>query len=142
MMLILFATPILVACGSDDDEDNSLSFTKEMLVNNCTWDITEVSEKHSGFYVGAYAEFFADGRCKGFFSMENSYRISNGKLYTYYAETNEPMYVYTLLSHQQDRVHEYYLVRVDGTLDDEASFTITIEPSAKIAVSQDPKTGQ
>ena len=97
-MIILLAFPLISACGSDDEEnDNSIPFTTEILVDkNCFWDIKEITGSHSGFYKGASAEFFSNGTCDGFHSMETAYRITNGKLYTYYADTNEPMFVYTL----------------------------------------------
>ena len=46
--------------------------------------------------------------------METAWRITNGRIETYYKQTEEPMYVYTLLSVNADEI----MVRIDGTLDD------------------------
>lgn len=54
--------------------------------------------------------------------MENAYRIKNGKIYTYYSETDEPMHVYSLLSKQDNSL----TVRVNGTLD-ESNVSVTIQ---------------
>ena len=134
-MIILLAFPLISACGSDDEEnDNSIPFTTEILVDkNCFWDIKEITGSHSGFYKGASAEFFSNGTCDGFHSMETAYRITNGKLYTYYADTNEPMFVYALLSRFTNSNTDELTVRVDGTLDDKSSFTIVMQKNAKVA---------
>ncbi len=55
--------------------------------------------------------------------METAYRIENGRIFTYYAVTNEPMYIYTLLSKSGDTMS----VNVNGTLDEiDQSITITM----------------
>ena len=87
------------ACSSDDDDEASLSFTKEIIVGK--WKITNIAgnNEHSNWLdVGSEAEFKADGTCKGWFSMEDAYKIEGGRVKTYYARTSEPMFVYTLLS--------------------------------------------
>ena len=66
--------------------------------------------------------FRTDGSCEGFHSMENAWRINNGRIETYYKETNEPMYVYTLLSQSGDNV----TIRMNGTLDDDLQATLAL----------------
>ena len=87
MMLVAMMVSMMVACGGDDSNDNSLPFTKEMIVcgDNYFWDIKEVSGNNTRMKKGASAMFYADGTCKGFYGMETSYDIKDGKLYTYYA---------------------------------------------------------
>lgn len=66
--------------------------------------------------------FKTDGSCEGFHSMETAWRINNGRIETYYGDTNEPMYVYTLLSQNDDEVQ----IRMNGTLDDDFQATLTL----------------
>ena len=128
MMLIMMIMPLAVSCGgSDDSDDNSLPITKEMLVNtNSFWDIKEITGNNMKIKKGATAKFYADGTCKGFISMETSYEIKGGKLYTYYAKTKEPMFVYTLLSRFVNEYNDELTVKVDGTLDDNTTCTIVM----------------
>ena len=128
MMLVAMMVSMMVACGGDDSNDNSLPFTKEMIVcgDNYFWDIKEVSGNNTRMKKGASAMFYADGTCKGFYGMETSYDIKDGKLYTYYAKTKEPMFVYTLISKYDTEL----TVRVDGTLDDNTSSTIVMRKNA------------
>ncbi len=46
--------------------------------------------------------------------MENSYKIEGGVIKTYYKETGEPMFIYTLLSVSSN----VYTVKIGGTLDE------------------------
>ena len=132
LMLMVMALPMMVACGGDDSEDdNSLPFTKEMIIGDTFyWDITEVTGNNSRMRKGASAQFYADGTCKGFYSMETSWEIKGGKLYTYYAKTKEPMFVYTLISKFDKEYDTELTVRVDGTLDDKTSSTIVMRKNA------------
>ena len=133
MMLIAMALPLMVACSGDDSEDdNSLPFTKDMIVcgDYYFWDIKETTGNNTRMRKGASAQFFADGTCKGFYSMETSWEIKGGKLYTYYAKTKEPMFVYTLQSRFATAYDEELTVRVDGTLDDKTSSTIVMRKNA------------
>ena len=114
----------LTACSSDDDNEPSLSFTKEIIVGK--WKITNISgnnEHSSWLSVGSEAEFKSDGTCNGWFSMEDAYKIEGGRIKTYYASTSEPMFVYTLLSQNGTTLS----VRMDGTLDDYSSCTLTLQ---------------
>ena len=138
MMLMIITLPMMVACGSDDsDSESSMDFTKEMLVDeSCYWDIKEITGNNTRFSKGDVAEFYADGTCKGFDYMETAYQIKNGRLYTYYGKTQEPMFVYTLLSRDVSDVKDELTVRVDGTLDDKSVFRIVMRKNAKIAAKQ------
>lgn len=112
------------SCSSDDDDEASLSFTKEIIVGK--WEITNIAgnNEHSTWLaVGSEAEFKADGTCKGWFSMEDAYKIEGGRVKTYYAQTSEPMFVYTLLSQNGTTLS----VRMNGTLDDKSSCTLTLQ---------------
>ena len=134
MMLMMMALPLMVACGSSDDDDNSLPFTKEILVDAYSyWDIKDITGNISHLRKGAIARFYSDGTCSGFDSKETSYEIKGGKLYTYYAKTKEPMFVYTLLSRYQDENHDELTVKVDGTLDDHTTGTIIMRRNAGAA---------
>ncbi len=132
-MLMVMAMPLIVSCGGDDSEDdNSIPFTKEMIVcgDYYFWDIKEVTGNNSRMRKGASAQFYADGTCKGFYSMETSWEIKGGKLCTYYAKTKEPMFVYTLISKFDKEYDTELTVRVDGTLDDKTSSTIAMRKNA------------
>ena len=112
------------ACSNDDDDEASFSFTKEIIVGK--WKITNIAgnNEHSTWLsVGSETEFKADGTCKGWFSMEDAYKIDGGRVKTYYARTNEPMFVYTLLSQNGTTLS----VRMEGTLDDKSSCTLTLQ---------------
>ncbi len=117
----LFACVMTTSCSSDDDDSPSMSFDTQTIVG--TWEITNVGNKSlPEFQNGATMTFYSDGTCKGVMEMENAYRIKNGKIYTYYSETDEPMYVYSLLSKQDNSL----TVRVNGTLD-ESNVSVTIQ---------------
>jgi len=55
--------------------------------------------------------------------METAWRITNGKIETFYKQTNEPMFVYTLLSQTEDGI----TVQMNGTLDDDLQATIILD---------------
>ena len=138
MMLMVMSLPLMVACGSDgDDDDNTLPFTKEILVDEYSfWNIKDITGNNTHLRKGATARFFADGTCKGFDSMETSYEIKGGKLYTYYAKTKEPMFIYTLLSRYKNEYNDELTVRVDGTLDDYSSCQIVMRRNSGVASAQ------
>ncbi|MBQ8702566.1 MAG: hypothetical protein IJ549_07370 [Prevotella sp.] len=123
-LMIALVSVTLTACSSDDDDEPSLSFTKEIIVGK--WKITNIAgnnEHGDWLSVGSEAEFKSDGTCVGWFSMEDSYKIEGGRVKTYYARTNEPMFVYTLLSQNGTTLS----VRMDGTLDDNSTCTLTLQ---------------
>lgn len=124
VLMIAFVSISFTACSSDDDDEPSLSFTKEIIVGK--WRITNIAgnNEHSNWLsVGREAEFKSDGTCKGWFSMEDAYKIEGGRIKTYYARTLEPMFVYTLLSQNGSTLS----VRMDGTLDDNSTCTLTLQ---------------
>ena len=75
---------------------------------------------NSSIQNGKIIQFNKDGSCVVFHSMENAWRISGGRIETYYRQTNEPMFVYTLLSQNDNEI----TVRMNGTLDDELQATL------------------
>jgi len=92
------------------------AFTKEIIAGDFQWKVNSVSIKRgssSKITEGKTIRFNEDGSCEGFHSMENAWRINNGRIETYYKQTEEPIYVYTLLSSNSDEL----LVRIEGTLD-------------------------
>ena len=93
------------------------AFTKEIIAGDFQWKVNSVSIKRGASSIiteGKTIRFNEDGSYEGFHSMENAWRINNGRIETYYKQTEEPIYVYTLLSSNSDEL----LVRIDGTLDD------------------------
>jgi len=124
VLMIALVSVSFTACSSDDDDESSLSFTKEIIVGK--WKITNIAgnnEHSSWLSVGSEAEFKSDGTCVGWFSMEDAYKIEGGRIKTYYARTSEPMFVYTLLSQNGTTLS----VKMDGTLDDNSTCTLTLQ---------------
>ena len=100
-----------------DNSPTEKSFTKEIIAGNFQWKVNSVSIKRgsgNSIIQGKTIRFYEDGTCEAFRSMENAWRINNGRMETFYKQTNDPMYVYTLLSANSDEI----MVRIDGTLDD------------------------
>lgn len=99
------------------DVPTEKAFTKEIIAGDFQWDVKSVSIKRgssNSIKEGKTIRFYKDGTCQAFHSMETAWRINNGRIETYYKQTEEPMYVYTLLSANTDEI----IVRIDGTLDD------------------------
>lgn len=123
--LLIFAaifsvSMILSSCGDDGDDEPSLAFDSQSIIG--TWEIIGVNgTSFNHLTTGTTITFNSNGTCSTNFPMEDSYRIEGGKIYTYYAETSEPMYVYTLLSRSGNNMS----VRVTGTLD-ESNLSVTI----------------
>lgn len=95
---------------------SEMAFTKEIIAGDFQWKVNSVSIKRGASSIiteGKTIRFNEDGSCEGFHSMENAWRINNGRIETYYKQTEEPIYVYTLLSSNSDEL----LVRIEGTLD-------------------------
>ena len=115
-----------------------LAFTKE-LITDCSWVVEDFSiakGSNSSIQKGKTITFKDDGSCEAFHSMENAWRITNGRIETYYKKTNEPMYVYTLLSQNAGKL----TVRMNGTLDDNLEATLTLaqkddEPASVVTES-------
>ena len=76
--------------------------------------------------------FYSDGTCIGVMDMEDAYRIKDGKIFTYYSNTDEPMYIYSLLLKQDNSL----TVRVNGTLD-ESNISVTIQLKTQKNNAQD-----
>lgn len=124
VLMIALASVSFTACSNDDDDEPSLSFTKEIIVGR--WKITNIAgnnEHGNWLLVGSEAVFNSDGTCNGWFSMEDAYKIEGGRVKTYYARTSEPMFVYTLLSQNGTTLS----VKMDGTLDDKSTCTLTLQ---------------
>ena len=124
VLMIALASVSFTACSNDDDDEPSLSFTKEIIVGR--WKITNIAgnnEHGNWLLVGSEAVFKSDGTCNGWFSMEDAYKIEGGRVKTYYARTSEPMFVYTLLSQNGTTLS----VKMDGTLDDKSTCTLTLQ---------------
>ncbi len=99
------------------DVPSEKTFTKEIIAGDFQWNAKSVSIKRgssNSVKEGKTIRFYEDGTCQAFHSMETAWRINNGRIETYYKQTEEPMYVYTLLSANTDEI----IVRIDGTLDD------------------------
>ena len=114
LLLMLMMLPIaFVSCGSGDDEPK-VKFDKETIVG--TWQITEVqgTPEWSRIVKGSTLTFNSDGTCSTEFSMEDSYKIEAGQVKTYYSATQEPMFIYELLSMSGN----VYTVKMKGTLDE------------------------
>ena len=88
---LMFTALAFVSCGSDEEPD--LQFDKDTIVG--TWEITKVQGSPEWRWIvkGTTLTFNSNGTCSTGFSMEDSYKIEGGQVKTYYAETQEPMYV-------------------------------------------------
>lgn len=106
-------------------QQTAISVTKEMI-SGTAWTVKNFNIErgsNNSVQIGKTVIFKTDGSFEGFNSMETAWRINNGRIETYYAPTNEPMYVYTLLSQSGDNV----TIRMNGTLDDELQATLYLE---------------
>lgn len=115
---LMFSALVFVSCGSDDEPD--LKFDKNTIVG--TWEITEVqgSPEWRWIVTGTMLTFNSNGTCSTGFSMEDSYKIEGGQVKTYYAETQEPMYVYELMGKNGNTL----TVKMKGTLDESNLSTV------------------
>ena len=115
---LMVATMALVSCGNDDEPN--LQFDKETIVG--AWEITEVqgSPEWRWIVTGTMLTFNSNGTCSTGFSMEDSYKIEGGQVKTYYAETQEPMYVYELMGRNGNTL----TVKMKGTLDESNLSTV------------------
>lgn len=115
---LMVATMALVSCGNDDEPN--LQFDKDTIVG--TWEITEVQGTSEWRWIvtGTRLTFNSNGTCSTGFSMEDSYKIDGGQVKTYYADTQEPMYVYEL----QAKKGNTLTVKMKGTLDESNLSTV------------------
>ena len=108
-----------------NDISTQKAFTKEIIAGDFQWNVNSVSIKRgASSYIkeGKKIRFYDDGTCEAFHSMETAWRINNGRIETFYKQTNEPMFVYTLLSINDDEI----TVQINGTLDDELQVIINL----------------
>ena len=111
-----------------NNQSSVLSFTKELIVGNETYNSWSVKSfriergSNNNIEKEKVIRFKENGSCEVFHSMETAWRITNGTLETFCIETNEPMFVYTLLSQNDDEIQ----VRMNGTLDDDFQATLTL----------------
>ena len=125
-LLTVFLTLVLsfsiTACSSNDGDNPSLAFDSNTIIGE--WTVTEVSGISEWYWIkeGKTLTFKNDGSCITGFSMENAYRIKNGRVETYYKDTEEPMLVYTL----QNNSDGILTVKVSGTLD-ESNLSVNIK---------------
>lgn len=117
------------------------TFSKELIAgDDIVWTVESITiERGSSDAIteGEYIHFYEDGRCEGFEYMETAWHLNNGKIETFYEETNEPIYVYTLLS-QNDNVLK---VRVNGTLDDDFQATLVLIKTIVVPPAEVLETG-
>lgn len=115
---LMFSALVFVSCGSDDEPD--LKFDKNTIVG--TWEITKVQGSPEWRWIvkGTTLTFNSNGTCSTGFSMEDSYKIEGGQVKTYYAETQEPMYVYELMGKNGNTL----TVKMKGTLDESNLSTV------------------
>ena len=118
IIFLMFSALVFVSCGSDDEPD--LQFDKNTIIG--TWEITEVQGSPEWWWIvtGTIFTFNSNGTCSTGFSMEDSYKIEGGQVKTYYAETQEPMYVYELQSKHGNTL----TVKMKGTLDESNLSTV------------------
>jgi len=121
---LMFTALAFVSCGSYEEPD--LQFDKDTIVG--TWEITEVqgTPEWRWIVIGTKLMFNSNGTCSTGFSMEDSYKIEGGQVKTYYAETQEPMYVYEL----QSKKGNILTVKMKGTLD-ESNFSTVFKMTKK-----------
>ncbi len=115
---LMIAAMVFVSCGSDDEPN--LVFDKDTIVG--TWEITEVQGTPEWWWItkGTMLKFNSNGTCTTGFSMEDAYKIEGGQVKTYYAETQEPMYIYEL----QDKKGNTLTVKMKGTLEESNLSTV------------------
>lgn len=118
IIFLMFSALVFVSCGSDDEPD--LQFDKNTIIG--TWEITEVQGSPEWWWIvtGTIFTFNSNGTCSTGFSMEDSYKIEGGQVKTYYAETQEPMYVYELMGKNGNTL----TVKMKGTLDESNLSTV------------------
>lgn len=128
--LLLFVGSFITSCSNDSNTDSSIPFTD--IVG--TFEITDIvgNNTHSWLQKGQYMTFNANGTCSTGFSMEDSWKNENGVIKTFYKETDEPMYIYTLLS----RKGTEYEVQMKGTINDNTSLKITLRKVENVSLEK------
>lgn len=103
-----------------------IDITSDMIDEKYSFEVESFTisrGSNSNIQKGKTIRFKNDGSCEAFHSMETAWRINNGRIETYYKATNEPMYVYTLLSTSDDNV----TIKMNGTLDSNLEATIVFK---------------
>lgn len=122
----------------ENSSSTQINITPDMIDEKYEWTVESFNitrGNNSNLKNGKTIRFKNDGSCEAFHSMENAWRINNGRIETYYKTTNEPMYVYTLIAVNGDMI----TVKMNGTLDDNLESTIVfkrgliIEPPSVIS---------
>ena len=110
----------------ENSSSTQINITPDMIDEKYEWTVESFNitrGNNSNLQKGKTIRFKNDGSCEAFHSMENAWRINNGRIETYYKKTNEPMYVYTLLSISDNKV----TIKMNGTLDDNLEATIVFK---------------
>lgn len=117
-MLLIFAATLtfgmlVSSCSDDDDDTPKMSFDRQSIIG--AWEITDVDGTYfNTFKKGSTITFNSDGTCKTGDDMETAYRIEKGRVFTYFEDTGEPLYIYTLTAKNGNTM----TVNVNGTLDE------------------------
>ena len=126
MMLMVMAMPLMVACGGDDSSTNTPTqgITQEMIAGDFKWVMSDykIIQGESPYLNYYWIWFKPDRTCRGAISMEDGYRLVDGRIETYCRKNNEPMFIYTLISYHGDVIK----LRMQGTLDDDLLAEITL----------------
>ena len=114
--LLLSATLIacaasFVSCGDDEP----LGFTDDIIKGSWTISSVEGDSPWPQVKTGAIYTFNEDGTCSTPFSWEDSYKIVLGKVRSYHAENNEPMFIYELINYNPS---QNFKARIRGTLNE------------------------
>lgn len=123
LMIVLL---MIVSCSNSDSGNNGeagLQATYENIIGD--WYITSIDVikgDHANWQGGKNLYFHEGGICHTCNKLENRYKINNGKVETYNNNTYEPMFIYTLLQWEPDKM----VMRRDGTLDDTSSCKLTM----------------
>ena len=122
----------------ENSSSTQINITPDMIDEKYEWTVESFNitrGNNSDLQKGKTIRFKNDGSCEAFHSMETAWRINNGRIETYYKKTNEPMYVYTLLSISDNKV----TIKMNGTLDDNLEATIVFkrESSTTTIISED-----
>lgn len=110
----------------ENGSSTQINITPDMIDEKYEWTVESFNitrGNNSNLQKGKTIRFKNDGSCEAFHSMENAWRINNGRIETYYKTTNEPMYVYTLIAVNGDMI----TVKMNGTLDDNLESTIVFK---------------
>lgn len=122
----------------ESSSSTKINVTPDMIDEKYEWTVESFNitrGNNSDLQKGKTIRFKNDGSCEAFHSMETAWRINNGRIETYYKKTNEPMYVYTLLSISDNKV----TIKMNGTLDSNLEATIVFkrESSTTTIISED-----